>query len=188
MNFSRFAAIGLTGARGRHAVTANETEPARVNVISRLLSVDDVVTGLDVPNRLRLLEEAAAMVERRHNVGRAPVLRALLRREQSGSTSLGHGIAVPHARIAGIREPIVLFLRTKSAIEFHASDRKPVSFLFVILVPEDANDEHLEILATVSAMFSDKSFRDRLGAAAEPATIQRLFSEWTGGDSQAQIR
>ncbi len=110
-----------------------------MNVISRLLSTDDVVAiGLDVPNRLRALEEAAAMSEPRHNVGRAPVLRALLRQEQSGSTALGHGIAVPHARIAGISRPIVLFIRTKSAIDFHASDRKPVSFLFVIFVPEGA--------------------------------------------------
>lgn len=159
-----------------------------MNIIGRFLSTDDVVVGLDVPNKVRALEEVAAMLERRHNVGRAPVLRALLRREQSGSTALGHGIAVPHARIAGIREPIVLFMRTKSAIEFHASDRKPVSFLFVILVPEDDNDEHLEILATASAMFSSKRFRDRLGAAMEPAVIKRLFSEWTGGDSRPQTR
>ena len=188
MNLSRFAAIRRSGMRERHAVTPHAREPVRMNVISRLLSTDDVVIGLDVPNRLRALEEAAAMVERRHNVGHAPVLRALLRREQSGSTALGHGIAVPHARIAGISEPIVLFIRTKSAIDFHASDRKPVSFLFVILVPEGANDEHLKILATASAMFSGKTFRDRLGTATGPAAIQRLFSEWTDGDSRRQTR
>jgi PTS system nitrogen regulatory IIA component len=61
-----------------------------------------------------------------------------------------------------------------------------VSLLFVILVPEHANDEHLKILATVSEMFSNKSFRDRLEATTEPAAIQSLFSEWTSDDVQHQ--
>jgi nitrogen PTS system EIIA component len=69
-------------------------------------------------------------------------------------------------------------MRTKLPIEFGAPDHKPVSVLFVILVPEHANEEHLQILATVSEMFLDKIFRKRLGAATEPGAIQRLFSEW----------
>ena len=159
-----------------------------MNIISRILSSDDVVVGLDVPNKLRALEEAAVILERHHKVSHAPVLRALWRREQVGSTGLGHGIAVPHARITGISEPIVLFVRMKSAVEFHAPDRKPVSVLFVILVPEHANDEHLKILATVSEMFSNKTFRDRLEATMEAAAIQCLFSEWTSDDVQYQTK
>ncbi len=159
-----------------------------MNIMSRLLSSGDVIVGLDVPNKLRALEQAAVILERRHKVSHAPVLRALWRREQVGSTALGHGIAVPHARITGISEPIVLFVRMKSAIEFHAPDHKPVSLLFVILVPEHANDEHLKILATVSEMFSNKSFRDRLEATTEPAAIQSLFSEWTSDDVQHQTQ
>ena len=144
--------------------------------IGRLLSSDDVVVELDVPDKLRALEEVASMIARRHKIDSALVLHALWRREQIGSTGLGHGIAVPHARIAGIAEPIVLLMRTKYPIEFNAPDRKPVSILFVILVPENANNEHLQILATVAKMFSDQSFRDRLEAATDTATIQRLFS------------
>src|SRR4030088_3518889 len=103
-----------------------------MNIVTRYLSSDDVVVGLDVADKRGALEAAASMVERRHYINREPVLRALWRREEIGSTGLGHGIAVPHARIPGIGEPIVLFVRTKSAIEFHAQDRKPVSLLFVI--------------------------------------------------------
>jgi len=157
-----------------------------MNIMSRLLSSGDVIVGLDVSNKLRALEQAAVILERRHKVSHAPVLRALWRREQVGSTALGHGIAVPHARITGISEPIVLFVRMKSAIEFQAPDHKPVSLFFVILVPEHASDEHLKILATVSEMFSNKSFRDRLEATTEPAAIQSLFSEWTSDDVQHQ--
>jgi len=153
-----------------------------MNIISRYLSNDDVVVELDVPDKRRALEEAALLFERRHNVSRAPVFRALWRREQVGSTGLGHGIAVPHARITGSSEPIVLFLRTKLPIKFDAPDHQPVSVFFVILIPEHANDEHLKILATVSEMFSDKTFRDRLEATSEPAAIRRLFSEWASND------
>jgi PTS system nitrogen regulatory IIA component len=63
-----------------------------------------------------------------------------------------------------------------------------VSLLFVILIPEHANDEHLKILATVSEMFSSKTFRDRLEATVEPAAIQCLFSEWTSDDVQYQTK
>jgi PTS system nitrogen regulatory IIA component len=155
-----------------------------MNVISRLLSSDDVVVNLDVPNKLRALEEAAVILGRRHNISHTEVLRALWRREQVGSTGLGHGVAIPHARMIGIREPIVLFVRAKFAVDFHAPDHKPVSLLFVILVPEHASDEHLKVLATVSEMFSDQTFRSRLDATVETNAIQRLFSEWTSADAQ----
>jgi nitrogen PTS system EIIA component len=150
-----------------------------MNILSGLFSSDDVVVDVDVPNKLRALEEASVILARLHNVSQDAVRRALWRREQVGSTGLGHGVAVPHARIPGIREPIVLFLRTKFAIDFHSPDHKPVSLLFVILVPEQANDEHLKILATVSEMFSDRTFRARLEGTKEPAAVRRLFSEWT---------
>jgi nitrogen PTS system EIIA component len=159
-----------------------------MNIISRFLSADEVVMGLDVPDKQRALEEAALLVERRHNINHALVFRALWRREQIGSTGLGHGVAIPHARIAGIGEPIVLLMSTKLPIAFGAPDHKPVSVLCVILVPEHANDEHLQILQTVSEMFSHRDFRDRLKAAREPAAIQRLFSGSTRDDGASRIK
>lgn len=149
-----------------------------MNIISRDLSTNDVVLGLDVRDKKQALEEAALLVERRHQVDHASVFRALWRREQSGSTGLGYGVAIPHARVTGISEPIILFVRTRVPINFDAPDHQAVSILFVILVPEHANEEHLQILATVSAMFSDKAVRERLAAAPSAAAIQRLFGEY----------
>jgi PTS system nitrogen regulatory IIA component len=149
-----------------------------VNIISRSLSRDDVALGLDLPDKQRALEEAALLVERHHHINHALVFRALWRREQIGSTALGSGVAIPHARIAGLSEPILLFVRPKLPVEFGAPDHRLVSLLFVVLVPEHANEEHLQILGTVSAMFSDDDFRTQLSAATESATVQRLFSEW----------
>jgi nitrogen PTS system EIIA component len=145
------------------------------------------VLGLSAGDRKGALEEIALLVTHRHQIDHALIFRALWRREQSGSTALGHGVAIPHARILGIREPIVLFVRTKLPIEFGAPDRQPVSMLFVILVPEDANEEHLQILASVSEMFASKPFRQRLEAATDPAAIHRLFGEWASDhDSSAK--
>ena len=149
-----------------------------MNIIGGVLSKDDVVLGLAATDPKGACEEIAALAARRRAIDEKLVFRALWRREQSGSTAVGHGIAIPHARLPGITEPVVLFARTKAPIPFDAPDRRPVSNFFVILVPEQANEEHLRILATVSEMFSDTGFRDRLEAATEAASIHRLFSQW----------
>jgi len=151
-----------------------------MNVVSDLLPCDHIVLRVDVHDKRGALEAAALMVEKRYNIDHAPILRALWRREQIGSTGLGYGIAIPHARITGVSEPIVLLLRTKAPIVFGAPDHKPVSTLFVILVPEHANEEHLQILAGVSEMLADESFRHRLSAADGPAAIQRLLLQPRG--------
>jgi PTS system nitrogen regulatory IIA component len=149
-----------------------------VNIIDGLLSREDVVLGLMATHAKRACEEIAVLAARRLQVDEKLVFRALWRREQSGSTALGHGIAIPHARLPGISDPVVLFARTKDPIPFGAPDHQPVSDFFVILVPEHANEEHLRIMATVSEMFSDEIFRDQLKAAMEPVAIRRLFGQW----------
>jgi nitrogen PTS system EIIA component len=149
-----------------------------VNIIGGVLSSEGVVLGLKATNAKQVCEEIAALVARRNQVDEELVFRALWRREQCGSTAVGHGIAIPHARIPGIAAPVVLFARTKEPIAFGAPDHQPVSAFFVILVPEHANEEHLRILAAVSEMFSDAAFRGQLEAATEPAAIQRLFGQW----------
>ena len=149
-----------------------------MNIISSLLSSEDIVLGLPASDAERVCEEIARLAARRPQVDDKLAFRALWRREQSGSTALGHGIAIPHARLPGITDPVLLFVRTKLPIPFGAPDDQPVSAFFVILVPEHANEEHLRILATVSEMFSDEGFRDRLEATTEPLAIQRLFGQW----------
>jgi PTS system nitrogen regulatory IIA component len=149
-----------------------------INLIGRYFSVDDVVLDVDAGDKLKALAEVALLAERRYQIDHEVVERALWRREQMGSTGLGHGIAIPHARIPGISKPIVMFVRTRRPIKFGSPDRKPVGNLFVILVPSYATEEHLRILAAVSSMFSSESFRGQLAAAVNPAEAYRLFSEW----------
>ncbi len=145
------------------------------------LRPQEIVLDVDVQTRTRALELAAAYIGRAHELDPAPILRALLRREDVGSTALGQGVAIPHARIAGIARPLTLYMRTRDAIEFAAPDGKPVSNLLVIMVPADGNtDAHLQLLALIATTFSDRAFRARLAGATTAAQADDVFAEWAG--------
>jgi nitrogen PTS system EIIA component len=150
----------------------------QTNLLGHYFSPADIVLDLDVGDKYQALAEIAVLAERRFGIAHGPVERALSRREQTGSTGVGYGFAIPHARIPGISNPIVMFARTRRAIRFDAPDHKPVANLFVILVSNFATEEHLRILACVSSMFSDAEFRGKLAAAADPAEVHTLFCEW----------
>ena len=100
----------------------------------------------------------------------------LARREQAASTALGNGFAIPHARITGIAQPMTIYLRMKAPIAFNSPDGKPVSQLLVIMVPADgAKDEHLQLLALVSQLLSDRGFRMQLDGATDVASAAQAF-------------
>jgi nitrogen PTS system EIIA component len=142
------------------------------------LRPQEIVLDVDVPNRGRALETAAAYIGRAHGLDPAPILRSLLRREEVGSTALGQGVAIPHARIAGIARPLTLFMRLRNAIEFGAADGTPVANLLVIMVPVDGDtDDHLQLLALVADAFSDRAFRACLAAATTAIQVEEAFAE-----------
>jgi PTS system nitrogen regulatory IIA component len=141
----------------------------------------EIALGVDLRDKRSTLEFASTLVECSLGLGGGPVLRALLRREEAGSTALGAGIAIPHARIPGIERPVTVFLRGNSPIPFDAPDGKSVPDILVILVPADgATEEHLRLLALVAEMFSDRAFRARLSAATEPSDVWSVFAQWIG--------
>jgi len=135
---------------------------------------------VDVPDVKRVLERAAEMISHAHGLDPAPVLRALWRREQIGSTAIGHGVALPHARISGIAEPLMLYMRPRYAVDFDAPDGRLVTRIWVILVPADGSaDDHLNLLASVAEACSDEGLRARLDAAPTADDAARALREWT---------
>jgi PTS system nitrogen regulatory IIA component len=142
--------------------------------------VPDVIhLDLDARNRKQALEAVAALVARSRGLGAAAVFRALWRREEAGSTALGCGVAIPHARLDVIDRPVKLLVRTKYAIEFDAPDGAPVSLLYVILVPANGStDEHLQLLAVVAQALSDPTLRAGLSAATSAPAVADLFARW----------
>jgi len=146
--------------------------------IASWLQPQSVLLDVDIRDREHALEVSAAEIGRAHDLDYAPIFRALWRREQAGSTALGDGFAIPHARITGIVRPLTLFLRSKRPLHFHAPDGKPVSDLLVIMVPTDgANDDHLQLLALVARLFSDRGFRMQLHHTSDAIAAEKAFRE-----------
>jgi PTS system nitrogen regulatory IIA component len=150
-----------------------------VNLVSRLLPASHVVLGLDVSSKKRLFEQIGLLFENSRQVPRARVFDALFERERLGSTALGYGVAIPHGRIKQIKEPACAFVRTAVPIPFEAPDGQPVSLVFAMLVPEHANETHLELLSELAQMFSDPGLRSALEAAVDAPEAHRLITEWS---------
>ena len=135
---------------------------------------------VDIPDVKRALERAAEAICRAHGLDPAPAFRALWRREQIGSTAIGHGVALPHARISGIAEPLMLYMRPKYAMDFNAPDGRLVTRIWVILVPADGSaDDHLNLLASVAEWCSDEGLRANLDSAATADEAARALRDWT---------
>ena len=149
-----------------------------MNQIAKLLPQTNVVVGLEASSKKRLFEQVGLLFENNHGIARNVVYDALFAREKLGSTGLGQGIAIPHGRIKGLKKAAGAFIRLAAPVQFDAPDGRPVSMLFVLLVPEQANEHHLQLLSELAQMFSDANFRDQLQGAPDSSTIHALFSGW----------
>ncbi len=146
------------------------------------LHAQEIVLDVDANDSATVLALAAAYIGRGHGLDPAPILRALQRREEAGSTALGYGVAIPHARIAGIGRPLTLFLRTRYPVAFGAPDDSLVSNFFVIMVPVDGDtDQHLELLANVATCFGERAFRAQLAMATTANQVDDAFSGRVAG-------
>ncbi len=103
----------------------------------------------------------------------------LLERERLGSTGLGHGIALPHARVTGIDEAYGAFIQLGSSVDFDAIDNQPVDLVFGLLVPESATKEHLQLLAHLASMFSNAEFCEKLRHSNQPEEVLQHIEHWS---------
>ena len=146
--------------------------------IAGLLPAANVLVDLDVANKKRLFEQVGLMFENNSGIRRTLVYDSLFALEKLGSTGLGQGIAVPHGRIKGLTDAVGAFIRTREPIPFDSPDGRGVSQVFVLLVPEQATDRHLQILSELAQMFSERSFREEVASAFDAASVHRLFETW----------
>lgn len=155
-----------------------------MTLLSNLLPAANVRLGVDARDKKALFEQAASLFCAGQPLSPALITGSLAERERMGSTGLGQGIAIPHGRVKGLRDAVGAFLRTTTPMEFDAPDGKPVSLVFVLLVPERATDQHLQILSELAQMFSDREVRRRLAQAADAGEAQRIIVDW---DPQAPL-
>jgi len=149
-----------------------------MSLINKILPPANVVLDAESTSKKRVFERAGILFENQLQIARSKVFDSLFAREKLGSTGLGHGVAIPHGRVKGLRDAAGAFFKTQHPIAFDAPDGQPVSLIFVLLVPERATDLHLQILGELAQMFSDKDFREKLQAADDPGAIHQLFAGW----------
>jgi PTS system nitrogen regulatory IIA component len=149
-----------------------------MNRLAAILPATQVLVDVKATSKKRAFEEAGLLFEQLHNFSRAIITDSLFARERLGSTSLGHGVAIPHGRVKGLKSPMAALFRLAKPIVFDAPDEQPVGLLIFLLVPEAATQKHLEILAEIAEMLSDQDLRTRLMNTHDAADLHALVQTW----------
>lgn len=149
-----------------------------MNLIAKLLPLSNIMIDADLTSKKRIFEQAGLLFENNQQVARNMVFDSLFAREKLGSTGLGQGVAIPHGRIKGLKAAAGAVIRVREAVPFDAPDGQNVKLAFVLLVPERATDEHLQILSELAQMFCDRPFREKLFGTATPEELLQLITQW----------
>lgn len=145
--------------------------------IGELIGPERVIADLRVRDKARALERLAERAAADTGLDVRSIATALASREELGSTGVGQGVAIPHARIKGLTQPFALFARLRSAIDFAAVDEKPVDLIFLLLLPELADNDHLAALACISRVLRDRTTADRLRTARNAKGTYAILTE-----------
>ena len=133
-----------------------------------------------VHSKKRLFEQAAASISAEFDLDQESVYRSLLAREKLGSTAIGHGVAIPHSRMSGCSEPLGCLILLSEGVDFGAPDGADVEIAFILLVPEAATQDHLDLLASLANAFSNADMRDRLKKAYSAGDARLVLLEGLG--------
>ena len=156
-----------------------------MNPLGDLLSADDIRLDVDVSTKEQVLRQIASLLAARQHLAEGPILEGMTAREQLGSTGVGHGVAIPHARMTQCGTAAGVLVRTKVGIPFDAPDGRPVSVFLGLIVPNMAAERHLQLLATAAGMLSDRAFREKVRASTDPAAVRELLAAWPNAPASA---
>jgi PTS system fructose-specific IIC component len=142
--------------------------------------LDATLIELHLPGRSKeqvLTALVGLLAEHGRIQGREALLAALLEREGLGSTGIGHGVAIPHARTAELTRPAIAFARSEHAVDYDAIDGQPARIFFLLVAPENGGNEHLLLLSRIARLMRDTSVRERLLTLDDKAQVLDLFGE-----------
>jgi nitrogen PTS system EIIA component len=145
--------------------------------LADLIEPSSVIFDARASNKEQLLLALAARAATCLNLNPKMVFNALQAREQLGSTGLGEGFALPHARIEGLDRFFGMFARLRRAIQFDSVDDKPVDLIFLLLIPLATPNEHVAALATIAWHMRDKEFATKLRKATSAAALAALLCD-----------
>ncbi|MEO8170748.1 MAG: PTS sugar transporter subunit IIA [Oxalobacteraceae bacterium] len=146
--------------------------------LAKILQPNNVVLDLEVSSKKRAFEQVGLIFENNCGIARSNVSDNLFARERLGSTGLGHGVAVPHGRIKGLKAPLAAFVRLAEPIPFESPDGQPVNLLIFLLIPDHVTQQHLEILSEIAEMFSDDVVRAALSTDTDQASVHQRIVSW----------
>lgn len=149
-----------------------------MNRLAAILPVEQVLVNVEVTSKKRAFEEAGLLFESLHGLNRALVADSLFARERLGSTGLGHGVAIPHGRIKGLKTPMAAVFQLAQPIGFDAPDEQPVSLLIFLLVPEASTQKHLEILSEIAELLSDAGLREKIKGCVGVTDLHTMIAHW----------
>ncbi|MCO4836661.1 MAG: PTS IIA-like nitrogen regulatory protein PtsN [Oceanospirillaceae bacterium] len=143
--------------------------------ISDILTPKRTLSNLECASKKRTLESISQWLsDQMSDFDSKELFNALISREKLGSTGFGDGIAIPHCRLASCTHVTGALVRLTNAVDFDAIDQQPVDLLFVLLVPLEATDEHLQILATLAGCFGQSEFREGIRKAADADAMYKI--------------
>ena len=143
--------------------------------ISALLSPQRIFLDTEISSKKKLLELIANIVADQTQLAESLIYNNLLNRERLGSTGLGHGFAVPHARLENLDETIGCLFRLKEPVNFEAPDNQPVDLVFTIIIPQEATEEHLIILSSLASIFSQTDVCEAIRGATSRDEIAQII-------------
>ena len=156
-----------------------------MNRLSVILPAPQVLVAVDATSKKRAFEEAGLLFETLHGLNRALITDSLFARERLGSTGLGHGVAIPHGRIKGLKQPLAAVFQLASPIGFDAPDEQPVQLMIFLLVPEAATQKHLEILSEIAELLSDSALREQMKNSTDAGELHTLITGWQSAHAAA---
>ena len=145
------------------------------NDLSSLLKDGVILVSQSAESRKQILNTMANAVGDKLNIDGRDVLDAVIERENLGSTGVGEGVAIPHARIAGLSAPIGVFVRLHEGVDFDAIDGRDCDLIFMLLAPHSSGADHLRALAQVSRTFRNADLRKRLRSAASAGDVKTIL-------------
>ena len=145
--------------------------------LGNLISRDGIIPLLSAKSKKQVLQELAQQASDLTGLDERDVFETLLQRERLGSTGVGHGIAIPHGKIAGLKQITGLFAKLDDPIDFDAIDEQPVDLVFVLLAPESAGADHLKALARISRLLREPSAIEKLRTTKDKLAIHSILTE-----------
>lgn len=138
--------------------------------------VEYIIDGFEASDKAEALKAISVCASKvAPNLEQEEIYQTILERENIGSTGIGDGVAIPHAKFASVEKPILLFFRSRNGVMFDAQDNKPVYFIFLVIAPEGASPLYLKLLARIAKLIRRDDVVSSIKSALNPHAIYELI-------------